>query len=96
MTKEYHELEVSEVPKPQVKDEEILVRVAAAGVNFVDLLYVGPSFLLLRFQFFEIFPSSEAIAVGKCIIFAIGEISSMRAPLHRRGALGFSTLKLQI
>jgi NADPH:quinone reductase-like Zn-dependent oxidoreductase len=63
LTKEYHDIEVSEVPKPQVKDEEILVRVAAAGVNFVDSLYVSGSFLLFRFQSFERSPSSEAMAV---------------------------------
>ena len=39
--KEYHEIEISEVDKPQVKDREVLVQVAAAGVNFVDLLYVS-------------------------------------------------------
>ncbi|KAG0645456.1 NADPH:quinone reductase [Hyphodiscus hymeniophilus] len=37
--KDYDEIEVSEIPKPQTKDGDVLVQVAAAGVNFVDLLY---------------------------------------------------------
>lgn len=36
----YDEICVSEVPEPIQKDGEVLVRVEAAGLNFVDLLYV--------------------------------------------------------
>ena len=32
---------MTEVSKPQRKEGEVLVRITAAGVNFVDLLYVG-------------------------------------------------------
>ncbi|ORY66980.1 quinone oxidoreductase [Pseudomassariella vexata] len=35
----YGELRVSEVAKPKAKDDEILIQVKAAGVNFVDTLY---------------------------------------------------------
>ncbi|KAI3322794.1 zeta-crystallin [Xylariaceae sp. AK1471] len=35
----YHELRVSEVPVPKPKEDEILIQVKAAGVNFVDTLY---------------------------------------------------------
>lgn len=37
----YDEINVSEIPKPQPKDGEVLVQISAAGVNFVDLLYVS-------------------------------------------------------
>ncbi|RDW73294.1 hypothetical protein BP6252_07201 [Coleophoma cylindrospora] len=37
--KNYDEIKVSDVPRPQPKEDEVLVRIAAAGVNFVDLLY---------------------------------------------------------
>ncbi|CZT44557.1 related to quinone reductase [Rhynchosporium secalis] len=33
------EVKISEVPTPEPKDDEVLIRIAAAGVNFVDLLY---------------------------------------------------------
>lgn len=36
----YDEVHVSEVAAPTPKDDEILVQVKAAGVNFVDTLYV--------------------------------------------------------
>jgi len=39
--KDYDELQVTEVPKPRVKEGEVLVKVEAAGVNFADLLYVS-------------------------------------------------------
>ena len=39
----FDEIKVSEVPKPQPKEGEVLVKIAAAGVNFVDLFYVGLS-----------------------------------------------------
>ncbi|KAH7140087.1 zeta-crystallin [Dactylonectria estremocensis] len=32
-------IQVSETPRPQPKPDEILIQVAAAGVNFVDILY---------------------------------------------------------
>ncbi|KAG9236455.1 quinone oxidoreductase [Amylocarpus encephaloides] len=35
----YDEIKISNVPKPQPQDGEVLVQIAAAGVNFVDLLY---------------------------------------------------------
>jgi NADPH:quinone reductase-like Zn-dependent oxidoreductase len=35
-----HEIKVSEISKPQAKDGEAIVQIAAADVNFVDLLYV--------------------------------------------------------
>ena len=39
---DYDEIKISEVvPKPQAKDGEVIVKVHAAGVNFVDLLYVS-------------------------------------------------------
>ena len=34
------QIRVSDVPSPQPKSDEILIKVAAAGVNFVDILYV--------------------------------------------------------
>jgi hypothetical protein len=40
-TQNYNEIKVSEAPQPQPKNGEVLVKVAAAGVNFVDLLYVS-------------------------------------------------------
>ncbi|KAK0113610.1 hypothetical protein ONS95_013855 [Cadophora gregata] len=33
------DVKISEVPNPEAKDEEVLVKIEAAGVNFVDLLY---------------------------------------------------------
>jgi hypothetical protein len=41
LSQDYDEIRVSEVPKPQPKEGEVVVRVTAAGVNFVDLLYVS-------------------------------------------------------
>lgn len=43
------QLHVSEVPKPSPKEDELLIEVIAAGVNFVDTLYVRAStrYLLL-------------------------------------------------
>jgi hypothetical protein len=40
-SQDYDEIRVSEVTKPQPKEGEVVVRVIAAGVNFVDLLYVS-------------------------------------------------------
>lgn len=37
------QLHVSEVPKPNPKQDELLIKVIAAGVNFVDTLYVCAS-----------------------------------------------------
>jgi len=37
--KNYDEIQVSEVANPQLKDGEVIVQIAAAGLNFVDLLY---------------------------------------------------------
>jgi len=37
----YEEIKISEVTKPRAKEGEVVVQIAAAGVNFVDLLYVG-------------------------------------------------------
>jgi len=37
----YDQIQVVEVSKPILKDGEVLVKVAAAGVNYVDLLYVS-------------------------------------------------------
>lgn len=34
------DIRVSDVPRPQPRTGEILIRVVAAGVNFVDILYV--------------------------------------------------------
>jgi len=51
------DIKVSEVPQPQAKNGEVNIQIVAAGVNFVDLLYVrlasalcqlwsfGPSFV---------------------------------------------------
>ncbi|KAH8594736.1 zeta-crystallin [Bisporella sp. PMI_857] len=36
---DYSEIEVSEVPDPSPKNGEVKVQIAAAGVNYVDLLY---------------------------------------------------------
>lgn len=36
------EVRISEIPSPIPKDDEVLVEIAASGVNFVDLLYVSP------------------------------------------------------
>jgi len=36
----YNEINVSRVPTPRPRKDEILVQVKAAGVNFVDTLYV--------------------------------------------------------
>ncbi|KAI4594456.1 hypothetical protein KJ359_008245 [Pestalotiopsis sp. 9143b] len=41
---DYTEVDVSEVPIPKVEDGDILVQVKAAGVNFVDTLYVSLEF----------------------------------------------------
>lgn len=40
LNQNYDEIRVSEVSEPTQKDNEVLVRVEAAGLNFVDLLYV--------------------------------------------------------
>jgi hypothetical protein len=37
----YDEIKVSEVARPQPKDGDVLVQIAASDVNFVDLLYVS-------------------------------------------------------
>lgn len=34
------EIQVSDIPRPQPKPTEVLIKVVAAGVNFVDTLYV--------------------------------------------------------
>jgi hypothetical protein len=34
------DIKVTEVPQPHAKDGEVIVQIAAAGVNFVDILYV--------------------------------------------------------
>lgn len=34
------QLRVSEVPEPSPADDDVLIKVIAAGVNFVDTLYV--------------------------------------------------------
>ena len=39
----YNEIIVTEILTPQRKDDEVLVQIVAAGVNFVDLLYVSLS-----------------------------------------------------
>jgi hypothetical protein len=44
--KRYDDLRVSDVIDPERKDDEVLVNVGAAGLNFVDLLYVRTSSLL--------------------------------------------------
>jgi len=36
----YDDLAIRKVPKPRPKEGEVIVQIAAAGVNFVDLLYV--------------------------------------------------------
>lgn len=36
----FNEIQVSSVPRPQPKSTEVLIKVIAAGVNFVDTLYV--------------------------------------------------------
>lgn len=36
-------LHVSNISRPRAKDDEILVKVVAAGINFVDILYVRGS-----------------------------------------------------
>jgi hypothetical protein len=38
--KSIDDIKVSEVPKPQASNNEVIVQIAAAGVNFVDQLYV--------------------------------------------------------
>lgn len=44
--KRYDDLSVSDVSDPERMDDEVLVNVRAAGLNFVDLLYVrAPSLL---------------------------------------------------
>ncbi|KAF8852826.1 zeta-crystallin [Acephala macrosclerotiorum] len=35
----YDDIKISEVPQPRARDGEVLVKIDAAGVNFVDLLY---------------------------------------------------------
>ena len=35
------DIKISKVPQPQAKDGEVLVQIVAAGVNFVDILYVS-------------------------------------------------------
>ena len=35
------QINVSNVPQPRAKSDELLIKVVAAGVNFVDILYVG-------------------------------------------------------
>lgn len=36
----FTELRVSEIPNAEAQDDNIVIKVAAAGVNFVDTLYV--------------------------------------------------------
>jgi hypothetical protein len=40
-SQKYDEIKISEVTKPRAKEGEVVAQIAAAGVNFVDLLYVG-------------------------------------------------------
>lgn len=46
----YSDVQVSEVPTPVPKDDEILIQVKAAGVNFVDTLYVSRVYPLADYQ----------------------------------------------
>ncbi len=41
LTQNYDEIEISEVRQPCPREGEVLVKIAAVGVNFVDLLYVS-------------------------------------------------------
>jgi len=36
----YDDLAIRKIPKPRPKEGEVIVQIVAAGVNFVDLLYV--------------------------------------------------------
>ncbi len=44
--KNYDEIEVSEVPEHERKEGEVIIQIAAAGINFVDLLYVSGCYLI--------------------------------------------------
>lgn len=44
----YDELRVTDIAAPVPKDREVLVDVKAAGLNFVDLLYVSLSLPTLQ------------------------------------------------
>lgn len=50
--KRIEDVVVSNVPEPVVLDGEVLIDIAAAGVNFVDLLYVSLSCWLRLFIVF--------------------------------------------
>jgi NADPH:quinone reductase-like Zn-dependent oxidoreductase len=54
----YNEIKVSKVAIPQRRNDEVIVTILAAGVNFVDLLYVS---LLLVIKLLQLFrtPVSE-------------------------------------
>jgi NADPH:quinone reductase-like Zn-dependent oxidoreductase len=41
-TQDYDEIKVSDAPKPESKVGQVLVRISAVGISFVDLLYVSP------------------------------------------------------
>jgi NADPH:quinone reductase-like Zn-dependent oxidoreductase len=47
------EINVSEVATPQADEGEVIVQIAAAGVNFVDILYVRRHPTPLRLGFFS-------------------------------------------
>lgn len=40
--KNYDSIQISSTPQPIPRDGEVLIKIAAAGVNYVDLLYVIP------------------------------------------------------
>lgn len=44
------EISVTDLPLPQPKSDELLIKVIAAGVNFVDILYVCGSARVCRYS----------------------------------------------
>ena len=63
VSQKIEDVKISEVPNPEVKDGEVLVRIEAAGVNFVDLLYVCSSYLLLPNSTFSPPMSSDLTSI---------------------------------
>lgn len=89
-SKEIH-LEINEVAKPQMKENQVLVKVMAAGVNPVDLLIANGSIKLIQDYKFPLTLGNELSGVieavgAKVKGYKIGDKIMTRLPIANIGA----------